>query len=96
MRAILRGWINRMAKQRIHIENLRIRLPRGMAGNARSIAGGFGCEIIKSIADVSRGKTGERRIDKISAATIKTAGGEADIRKRAAEEISTEVKKRLG
>jgi hypothetical protein len=85
-----------MAKQRIHIENLRIRIPRGMAGNARRIAGGFGPEIMKSIADATRGKTGEMRIDKISAATIKTTGGEADIRKRAAEEISAEVKKRLG
>ena len=85
-----------MAKQRIHIENLRIRLPRGMAGNARSIAGGFGCEIMKSIADASRGKTGEMRIDRISTATIKTAGSEVDIRKRAEEETSAEVKKRLG
>jgi hypothetical protein len=85
-----------MAKQRIHIENLRIRLPRGMAGNARSIAGGFGCEIMKNIADALRGKTGEMRIDNISTATIKTTGGEVDIRRRAAEEIAAEVKKRLG
>ena len=85
-----------MAKRRIHIGNLRIRLPRGMAGSARSLAGGLGREIMKSIADASRGKTGAVRVDKIPAAKIKTAGGEADIRKRAAAEISAEVKKRLG
>jgi hypothetical protein len=67
-----------------------------MAGNALSIAGGFGREIMKSIADTSRGKTGERRIDKLSAAMVKTAGGEAAIRKRVAAEISDAVKNRLG
>jgi hypothetical protein len=84
-----------MAKRRIHIENLRMRLPRGMAGSARSLAGGFGREIMKSIANASRGKTGEMRIDLISAANIRTAGGEAEIQKRAAE-ISAELNKRLG
>ncbi len=51
---------------------------------------------MKSIADASRAETGEMRIDKISAATIKTASGEADIRKRVAEEISAGIKKRFG
>lgn len=70
-----------MAKQRIHIENLRIRLPRMNTGNARNIAGEFVCEIMKSIAEVLRGKTGEMRIDNLSA-TIKTACGEPGIQKR--------------
>lgn len=67
-----------------------------MAGNARSIAGGFGYEIMKSIADASRRKTGEMRIDTICAPTVKMVGNETDIRKRAAEDISAEIKKRLG
>ena len=85
-----------MAKRRIHIENLRIRLPRGMAGSARSLAGGLGREIMKSIADASRGKTGEVQIDQISAGNIRAAGSAADIQKRAAAGISAEVNKRLG
>jgi hypothetical protein len=85
-----------MAKRRIHIENLRIRLPRGMAGSVRSLAGGLGREIMKSIADASRGKTGEMQIDQISAENIKAAGSAADIQKRAAAGISAEVNKRLG
>jgi hypothetical protein len=85
-----------MATRRIHIENLRIRLPAGMAGTARSSAARFGHEIMHGIADVSRGKTGAVRIDKLSAATIRAAGGEAVIRKRAAAEISAEVRKKLG
>ena len=85
-----------MARHRIHIENLQMRLPRGMAGNARSIGRGFGYEIMKGIADATRGKTGAMRIDALSAATVKTAGGEADISQRAAEKIWVEVKRRLG
>jgi hypothetical protein len=85
-----------MAKRRIHIENLRIRLPRAMAGRARSLAGGLGREILKSIADASRGKTGEMQIDQISVENIKAAGGAADIQKRAAAGISAEVNQRLG
>ena len=85
-----------MAKRRIHIENLRIKLPREMAGSARSLAGGLGREIMKSIADASRGKTGEMQIGQISAENIKAAGSAADIQKRAAAGISAEVIKRLG
>lgn len=85
-----------MAKQRIHIENLQISFPRGMAGSARSLAGGLGREIMKSIADASRGKTGEMRIDQISAQNINAAGSAADIQKRAAAEISAAVSKRFG
>lgn len=65
-----------------------------MAGNVRSIAGGFGREIMKGIVGAARGKAGEIRIDKISAAT--EAGDEADMRKRTAKEICVAVKKRLG
>jgi len=85
-----------MAKRRIHIENLRIRLPREMAGSARSLAGGLGHEIMKSIADVSHGQTGEMRIDQISAGNIRAAGTAADIQQRAAAGVSVEVIKRLG
>lgn len=64
-----------------------------MADNARSIASGFGREIIKSIAEASQGRTGAVRINEISTAKFKKSGGEADLRKRAASEISAELKK---
>jgi hypothetical protein len=85
-----------MAKHRIHIENLRIKLPRTMSGDAVGIANGLGREIMKGIADVSCGKSGELRIDRISAPVIRRAVGKADTQKRAAEEISAQIKKRLG
>ena len=85
-----------MARRRIHIENLRIRLPRAMAGSACSLAGGLGREIMESIADASRGKTGAMQIDQISVENIKAAGAAADIQKRAAAGVSAEVNKRLG
>lgn len=85
-----------MGKRRIHIENLRIRLPHGLAANAGSIAGGLGHEVMKRIAHASRGKSGRMRIDQLSAQRIKSDASAADIRTRAAEVISAEVNKRLG
>lgn len=67
-----------------------------MAGSASEIAGGFGREIVKSIADASCGRTGAVRIDEISAAKIKASGSEADIRNHAAMQVSAELKKKLG
>ena len=67
-----------------------------MAGSARSLAGGLGREIMKSIGDASRDKTGEMQIDQISAGNIKATGSAADIQKRAAAGAAAEVNKRLG
>ena len=67
-----------------------------MAGSACSLAGGLGREIMESIADASRGKTGAMQIDQISVENIKAAGAAADIQKRAAAGVSAEVNKRLG
>ena len=86
-----------MAKQRIQIENLTIRLPRSAGLDAREIAGGFGREILKSVAQAANGKTGELRIDKLSAGKFRAEGGAAkNIQKRAADGVATEVRKRLG
>lgn len=67
MRGQLLSLIKTMAKQRIRISELKIRLPRGLAGNARSIAEGIGREVIHAAANAAGGKRGSLRIDEISA-----------------------------
>ena len=54
-----------MGINRIHIENLGIRFPRGTNQNAQKIAGNIGHEIIQSLAGTAKGKTGKMRIDEI-------------------------------
>jgi len=83
-----------MARQRIHIENLQIRLPREMAGEAESVAGRLGREIMKSIADAAKGQTGTIRIDQVTVGKLKASGG--DPHKQAAAGIAAEVRKRIG
>ena len=85
-----------MAKQRIQIENLKIRLPRGAASNAREIAGGLGRAILRGIAESVNGKTGEMRIDEVSVGRIRGADGAGAIQERAAAGIMAEVRKKLG
>lgn len=85
-----------MTKQRVQIEHLKIRLPRSAASNAREIAGGLGRAILRSIAESVNGKTGEMRIDAVSAGRIHGADGAGAIQARAAAGIMAEVRKKLG
>ena len=64
-----------MSKRKIHIGNLKIRLPRTSAGQARAIAGGLGKEILHGIAKSTAGKSGARKIGEISAGKISVTGG---------------------
>ena len=85
-----------MTKQRIQIENLKIRLPRSAASNAREIAGELGHAILRGIAESVNGRTGEIRIDEVSAGRIRVADGAGAIRERAAAGIMAGVRKKLG
>ncbi len=87
-----------MSKRKIHIQNLQIRLPRGAAGEARTIAGGLGQEILRSIAESTSGKTGTRRVGQISAGKIISTGGAGaqDLQKQIARRVADELRKKIG
>jgi hypothetical protein len=61
-----------MAKSRVHIENLRIRLPRGMRHQASAVGRSIAHEVASHIATATSGRTGAIRIDEVSAGRMKS------------------------
>jgi hypothetical protein len=61
-----------MAKRRIHIENLRIRLPRGMRHQATAVGRSIAHDVTSHIAAAANGRTGAIRIDEVSAGRVKS------------------------
>jgi hypothetical protein len=59
-----------MTQQRIHIENVKIRIPHSRAGQARSIAGGLGRDIAHAVAASFAGNGGNKNINEITAGKI--------------------------
>ncbi len=60
-----------MAKSRVHIENLRIRLPRSMRHQASSVGHSIAHDVASQIATTTSGRTGAIRIDEVSAGHVK-------------------------
>lgn len=60
-----------MAKSRVHIENLRIRLPRGMRHQASAVGHSIAHDVATHIAAATSGRTGAIRIGEISAGRVK-------------------------
>ena len=60
-----------MAKSRVHIENLRIRLPRGMRHQASAVGRSIAHDVANHIATAASGHTCAIRIDEISAGRVK-------------------------
>lgn len=60
-----------MAKSRVHIENLRIRLPRAMRHQASSVGRSIAHDVASQIATATSGRTGAIRIDEVSAGRVK-------------------------
>ena len=87
-----------MPKRRIHIGNLKIRLPRSAAGGARDIADGLGRRILESLAESTAGKTGIKKIGDVSAGKFTTFGGStADgLQKRIAGRVTDQVIQSFG
>ena len=86
--------INKMQKNRIHIEKLRIRLPSGMAPDARSIGTNIGRELMHRVAALGAGRAGAKRIDDLSIAPIRSANA-ASIPDQVAGKVVDEIGKRL-
>jgi hypothetical protein len=86
-----------MSKRNIHIDRLQIRLPPKAAGFAREIAGGLGNDILRNLSDTTRGRSGDLRVDEVSAGPIKSIGrpDAEGIRKQAADRIAAEIAKRF-
>jgi hypothetical protein len=61
-----------MAKSRIHIENLRIRLPRGIRHQASAVGRSIAHDVASHIAAAANGLTGAIRIDEISGGRVKS------------------------
>jgi hypothetical protein len=60
-----------MAKSRVHIENLRIRLPRGMRHQASAVGRSIAHDVATHIATATSGHAGAIRIDEVSAGRVK-------------------------
>jgi hypothetical protein len=88
-----------MSKRKVHIENLKIRIPGSAAGEARDIAGGLGREILREIAESTAGKTGAKSIGELSAGKVRVSGGGGagahGLQGEIARRVAAEVKKRF-
>lgn len=84
-----------MAKNTIHIENLRIRFSGGPAGNVQEMANGIGREILKNLAGTAGQRQGAVKIDEVSAGKIRATGkSNMEIQRHAASKIVTEIRKK--
>jgi hypothetical protein len=86
-----------MSSRKVHIENLKIRLPRSAAASARAIAGGLGADILRGVADATRDKTGTKRIDELSTGKITAsdgAGGQ-NLSKQISRRVAAELARRF-
>jgi hypothetical protein len=82
-------------RRSVHIANLRIRIPRGMAGQATSLARGLGNAILRGIAESTAPESRSRSID---SATVKVrAERNADARglqEQVVAQVAHELRKR--
>lgn len=85
-----------MIRRKIHISNLKIKLPRAMAGDAKSIAAGIGNEVMRNIAVAAAGKTGSIRIDEISAGKFSASSGASAIQKEVGARVANAAIKNIG
>lgn len=63
-----------MTKSRVHIENLRIGLPRSMRHKASAVGRSIAHEVASHIATATSGRTGAIRIGDVSVGRVKDAG----------------------
>lgn len=85
-----------MNRRNVHIAKLRIRIPRGMAGQAADIARGFGSRILRGIAEATANDTGGRHIDAVSAVRVRVTQGTGmqGLQEQAATQIAQRLRMR--
>ena len=59
-----------MTRNKIHIEKLRIKLPRSMRRDARSAASSIANDIARTVANAASGQIGNVRVDEISVGRV--------------------------
>lgn len=85
-----------MPERSIHIENLRIRLHSGQAGQAHAIANAIGGEILHTLAESTEGMNGAMKIGAIEAGTKGMQAGARGTQKRIAGLLSDALLDRIG
>ncbi len=85
-----------MTKRRIHVANLMVRMPHGMAADAENVAAGIGNTLMRRIAESAMGKTGSFRIDKISAGRFSSSIGAGDVQKQVGTNAANAVANKIG
>lgn len=84
-----------MQKNRIHVDRLKIRLPRSMAGDARRIAGNIGREMMRKLADGVAPQTGAHRIDQLVVRGAQNESREIDLQGQIAQRVVSAVTQKL-
>lgn len=82
-----------MNRRNVHIAKLRIRIPRGMSGQAADIARALGRQILRGIAESTAADNGGRHIDAIPPLRLRMAR-EGDMR-GLQEQAATQIARRL-
>lgn len=79
-----------MSRRKIHIGNLRIRLPRSQASEAKNVTNGLGNEILRQTAEMQTRKSGNQRIESLDVGEIRISGGvsAAALQKKIARQIA--------
>ncbi len=64
-----------MTKRKIHIGNLRLRLPASVASSAQQFAGGIGHHVLERVAALTQESFGTARIEELSVGKITSPRG---------------------
>ena len=85
-----------MKHHRIHIEHLAIQLPRGLAGQARTLGAGLGRDIVHQVAALNTAGVGRRHIHEVVAEKATVPNGAMDsLSERIAQQVAQAVQKQL-
>jgi len=85
-----------MDQHRVHIDHLTIRLPRGLAGQARSLGAGLGKEIAHALATLNPTGAGRRRIEEVVAEkAVVTHGETSGLTERIARQVAQAAQTKL-
>ncbi|NRF71726.1 hypothetical protein HLB44_32535 [Aquincola sp. S2] len=85
-----------MGKRTVHVANLRIRIPRGLGGQAVDLASGLGREILRSVADATASETRSKKVGAIDTVVVRAARTDVpDLQKQAAAQVAQSLRKRF-
>jgi hypothetical protein len=80
-------------RRNVHVAKLRIRIPRGLAGQAADIARGFGGQILRGIAESTAADAVGRHVDAVPSVRVRVTQGTG--LRGLQEQAATQVAQRL-